>query len=126
MRGAMLCLSADLTTHAVYNFSPCTRIYTHPFFEATPPGAAPGPPVKPGPVFVASGGVISSARDPGLSNGRVHQPGAPTKGLPASSSCQGGPGLVLRKRVLPRVLVTGDANTRGRAAFRVEALAPLA
>ena len=23
MRGAMLCLSADLTTHAVYNFSPC-------------------------------------------------------------------------------------------------------
>ena len=37
---------------------PCTRLYTHPFFEATPPGAAPGPPVKPGPVFVASGGVI--------------------------------------------------------------------
>ena len=26
MRGAMLCLSADLTTHAVYNFSPCTHI----------------------------------------------------------------------------------------------------
>ena len=25
MRGAMLCLSADLTTHAVYNFTPCTR-----------------------------------------------------------------------------------------------------
>ena len=25
---------------------PCTRMYTHPFFEATPPGAAPGPPVK--------------------------------------------------------------------------------
>ena len=23
MRGAMLSLSADLTTHAVYNFSPC-------------------------------------------------------------------------------------------------------
>ena len=23
MRGAMLCLSANLTTHAVYNFSPC-------------------------------------------------------------------------------------------------------
>ena len=23
MRGAMLCLPADLTTHAVYNFSPC-------------------------------------------------------------------------------------------------------
>ena len=23
MRGAMLCLSADLTTHAVYNISPC-------------------------------------------------------------------------------------------------------
>ena len=27
---------------------PCTRMYTHPFFEATPPGAAPGPPVKTG------------------------------------------------------------------------------
>ena len=26
----------------------CTRMYTHPFFEATPPGAAPGPPVKTG------------------------------------------------------------------------------
>ena len=26
----------------------CTRIYTHPFFEATPPGAAPGPPVNTG------------------------------------------------------------------------------
>ena len=26
MRGAMLCLSADLTTHAVYNFPPCIRI----------------------------------------------------------------------------------------------------
>ena len=25
---------------------PCTRMYTHPFFEATSPGAAPGPPVK--------------------------------------------------------------------------------
>ena len=29
----------------------------YPFFEVTPPGAAPGPPVKTGPVFVASGGV---------------------------------------------------------------------
>ena len=27
---------------------PCTRMYTHPFFEATTPGAAPGPPVKTG------------------------------------------------------------------------------
>ena len=37
----------------------CTRIYTHPFFEATPPGAAPGPPVKNRvPVFATSGGVI--------------------------------------------------------------------
>ena len=27
---------------------PCTRMYTHPFFEATPPGAAPGPPVNTG------------------------------------------------------------------------------
>ena len=36
----------------------CTRIYTHPFFEATPPGAAPGPPVKNRvPVFATSGGV---------------------------------------------------------------------
>ena len=26
----------------------CTRMYTHPFFEATPPGAAPGPPVNTG------------------------------------------------------------------------------
>ena len=29
MRGAMLCLSADLATHAVYNFSPCKRDSTH-------------------------------------------------------------------------------------------------
>ena len=28
--------------------SPRTRMYTHPFFEATPPGAAPGPPVNTG------------------------------------------------------------------------------
>ena len=28
--------------------SPRTRMYTHPFFEATPPGAAPGPPVLTG------------------------------------------------------------------------------
>ena len=27
---------------------PCTRMYTHPSFEATPPGAAPGPPVNTG------------------------------------------------------------------------------
>ena len=27
--GAVPCLSADLTTHAVYNFSPCTRGSTH-------------------------------------------------------------------------------------------------
>ena len=26
----------------------CTRMYTHPCFEATPPGAAPGPPVNTG------------------------------------------------------------------------------
>ena len=31
-------------------------------FEATPPGATLGPPVKPGPVFVASGGVIKEFR----------------------------------------------------------------
>ena len=38
--------------------SPRTRMYTHPFFEATPPGAAPGPPVKNRvPVFATSGGV---------------------------------------------------------------------
>ena len=38
----------------------CTRIYTHPFFEATPPGAAPGPPVKNRvPVFATSGGVTN-------------------------------------------------------------------
>ena len=41
----------------------CTRIYTHPFFEATPPGAAPGPPVKNRvPVFATSGGVTNSLR----------------------------------------------------------------
>ena len=41
--------------------SPRTRMYTHPFFEATPPGAAPGPPVKNRvPVFATSGGVITS------------------------------------------------------------------
>ena len=40
--------------------SPRTRMYTHPFFEATPPGAAPGPPVKNRvPVFATSGGVIT-------------------------------------------------------------------
>ena len=33
---------------------------SYPFFEVTPPGAAPGPPVKPGPVFVASRCVISN------------------------------------------------------------------
>ena len=39
----------------------CTRMYTHPFFEATPPGAAPGPPVENRvPVFATSGGVITS------------------------------------------------------------------
>ena len=38
---------------------PCTRMYTHPFFEATPPGAAPGPPVKNrGPCSSLPGGVI--------------------------------------------------------------------
>ena len=42
--------------------SPRTRMYTHPFFEATPPGAAPGPPVKNRvPVFATSGGVITNA-----------------------------------------------------------------
>ena len=45
------------TSHRKSN-PPCTRMYTHPFFEATPPGAAPGPPVKNRPVFVTSGGVI--------------------------------------------------------------------
>ena len=32
-------------------------MYTHPFFEATPPGAATGPRLTPGPVFATSGGV---------------------------------------------------------------------
>ena len=41
--------------------SPRTRMYTHPFFEATPPGAVPGPPVKNRvPVFATSGGVIKA------------------------------------------------------------------
>ena len=36
-------------------------MYTHSFFEATPPGAAPGPPVKNRvPVFATSGGVINT------------------------------------------------------------------
>ena len=30
------------------NGPPRTRMCPHPFFEATPPGAAPGPPVKTG------------------------------------------------------------------------------
>jgi len=34
----------------------CTRICPYPFFEVTSPGAAPDPRLKPGPVFVASGG----------------------------------------------------------------------
>ena len=34
----------------------------YPFFEATTPGAAPGPRSKPRPVFVASGGVIKSSQ----------------------------------------------------------------
>jgi len=42
----------------------CTRICPYPFFEATPPGAAPGPRLKPGPVFVASGGVTKPAPRP--------------------------------------------------------------
>ena len=46
------------TTAAIGNDPICTRICTYPFFEVTPPGAAPGPPVKTGSVFVASGGVI--------------------------------------------------------------------
>ena len=47
----------------VLNYPYCTRMYTHPFFEATPPGAAPGPPVKKtGPVFATSGGVTSPGR----------------------------------------------------------------
>jgi len=39
---------------------PSVRAYapTFPLFEATPPGAAPDPRLKPGPVFVASGGLI--------------------------------------------------------------------
>ena len=35
------------------------RARPRPFFEATPPGAAPKPRLKPGPVFVTSGGVIT-------------------------------------------------------------------
>ena len=58
----------------------CTRIYTHPFFEATPPGAAPGPPVKNRvPVFATSGGVntgllmphLKSKRSLVLNNGNI-------------------------------------------------------
>ena len=37
----------------------CMRICPYPLFEATPPGAAPDPRLKPGPVFVASGDVTS-------------------------------------------------------------------
>ena len=39
----------------------CTRMCPYPFFEATPPGAAPGPSVEPGPVFVTSEGVKTRA-----------------------------------------------------------------
>ena len=37
----------------------CTRICPYPFFEPTPPAPPPDPQLKPGPVFVASEGVIS-------------------------------------------------------------------
>ena len=58
---------------------PCTRMYTHPFFVATPPGAAPGPRLKPGPVFVTSGGVINRDINPGYV-GAVHCCKAPLWG----------------------------------------------
>ena len=47
-----------------YGKSPplCTRICPCPFFEATPRAPPPGPRLKPGPVFVASGGVISAKK----------------------------------------------------------------
>ena len=38
----------------------CARICPFVFFEVTPPGAAPGPLDKTGPVFVASGGVATN------------------------------------------------------------------
>jgi len=46
------------TTAAIGN-DPSVRICPFPFFEATPPGAAPDTRLKPGPVFVASGDVIN-------------------------------------------------------------------
>ena len=42
---------------AIENYPLCTRICPCPLFEVTPPGAAPGPRLKLGHVFVASGGV---------------------------------------------------------------------
>jgi hypothetical protein len=36
-------------------------MYTHPLFEAAPLGADPDPWLKPGPVFVNSGGVIKKS-----------------------------------------------------------------
>ena len=40
MLGAMLCLSADLTTHAVYSFSPCTRRFKRMLRHQGIPGAS--------------------------------------------------------------------------------------
>ena len=56
MRGAMLCLSADLTTHAVYNFLPCTHR-----FNARANAAAPG---KTGRIVTTAAHILMAAATP--------------------------------------------------------------
>ena len=60
---------------------PCTRMYTHLFFEATPPGAALGPPVE-------NRGPCSSL--PGVSSTRgLRPPAAALHEGPAAAVCGG-------------------------------------
>ena len=63
---------------------PSTRMYTHPFFEATHPRAPPPDPrLKPGPVFVTSGGVINTQAPAKI---HVRLSSAVAVGLPSSTT----------------------------------------
>ena len=75
---------------------PRTRMCPHPFFEATPPGAAPGLPVKTGARVRRLVGVIKTLHTNGQTDGRH------IKGQRSTVPCPlalGNPGLV-RVRVL--------------------------